>query len=133
MEASTHHHHESHIGHGWFTFAGFMFIIAGASNLIWGFAALDSKDYLSSSGLLVSTMNTWGWVSIIWGAAALIGAMMLLMRTSGAAVYGVTMATLSAIFWLFTLPVLPIWSLVIIGIDVMIVFGLISQSEAVED
>ena len=129
MEASTHGHMETRTGGGWFTFAGVMFILSGASNLIWGFAALDGKEYLAETGLLFSTLNFWGWVSIIWGTAALIGAGLLLTRSSGAVGFGVTMATLSAIFWLFALPVLPIWSLAIIAIDVMIVFGLISSTD----
>ena len=129
MEASTHHHMEERVGGGWFTFAGVMFIISGASNLLWGFAALDSKSYLTEGGLLFSSLNFWGWVSIIWGCLALVGSWLLLSRASSAVVYGVSMATVSAIFWLFALPVLPIWSLAIIAIDVLIVFGLISDAE----
>ena len=132
MEASTHHHVDTESGSGWFTFAGFMFIIAGAANLMWGFAALDSKQYLPEAGLLFSTLDFWGWVSIIWGIAALTCSGMLLTRSSMAVPMGVTMATLSAIFWLFALPVLPIWSLVIIAIDVLIVYGLVSSSETSE-
>ena len=133
MEASTHHHLEHERGHGWFTFAGFMFILSGAANLLWGFAALDEKQYLPADGLLFSTLSFWGWVSVLWGVVALICSAMLLMRTAGAVGLGVTMATLSAIFWLFALPVLPIWSLVIIAIDVLIVYGLISSSESAEE
>lgn len=129
MEASTHHHMEERAGGGWFTFAGVMFIIGGASNLLWGFAALDSKSYLTEGGLLFSTLTFWGWVSIIWGCLAIACAWMLLSRSASAAGFGVAMATLSAIFWLFALPVLPIWSLAIIAIDVLIVFGLISDAE----
>ncbi|MEI7559567.1 MAG: hypothetical protein WCJ63_03140 [Actinomycetes bacterium] len=132
MEASTHHHHEVETRSGWFTFAGFMFIIAGAANLMWGFAALDSKQYLSEAGLLFSTLTFWGWISIIWGVAALVCSWALLTRSSMAVAMGVSMATLSAIFWLFALPVLPIWSLVIIAIDVLIVYGLVSSSESEE-
>lgn len=120
---------EERAGGGWFTFAGVMFIISGASNLLWGFAALDSKSYLTEGGLLFSTLTFWGWVSIIWGCLALVGAWMLLNRSAAAVGFGVAMATLSAIFWLFALPVLPIWSLAIIAIDVLIVFGLISDAE----
>lgn len=129
MEASTHHHMPEKAGGGWFTFAGVMFVISGASNLLWGFAALDRKQYLPEDGLLFSTLDLWGWISIIWGAAALLGAWLLLNQMRSAVVYGVSMATLSAIFWLFAMPVLPIWSLAIIAIDVLIVFGLVSSAE----
>jgi hypothetical protein len=132
MEASTTHHPIDQEHHGWFVLAGILFIVSGAANLLWGIGALNTKSYLSESGLLFSTMTFWGWVSVIWGVAALIGSAMLLGRTSMAMPYGVTMATLSAIFWLFSLPVLPIFSLIIIAVDVMIIYGLISQAEATD-
>ena len=128
MEAHTEHHLPAKTGGGWFTFAGVMFIISGAANLLWGFAALDNKQYLPEGGLIFSTLEFWGWVSVIWGVAALVGAWLLLIRSQAGVWFGVTMATLSAIFWLFALPVLPIWSLVIIAIDVLIVYGLMSDS-----
>jgi hypothetical protein len=43
---------------------------------------------------------------------------------------GIIMAMLSAVFWLFALPVLPIWSLVIVAIDVLIIYGLTAHGDA---
>lgn len=45
---------------GWLTFAGVMFLIGGAANILWGAGALDNKSYLPESGLLFSTLDTWG-------------------------------------------------------------------------
>ncbi len=117
-------------GAGWFTFAGVMFIIAGVANLLWGIGALDTKEYLPESGLLFSSLTFWGWVSIIWALLAFLAAYLLLTRSDFGAGLGVIMAMLSAVFWLFALPVLPIWSLVIISIDVLIIYGLTAHAEA---
>ena len=115
---------------GWYTFAGFMFLIAAVANGLWAWAAFDKAAYLPEGSLLVSNLSFWGWVSVVAAVVALIGSGMLLVRARGAAVYGCVVAALSAVFWLFALPLLPIWSLLIIGIDALIIYGLATSSEA---
>ncbi|MCB0866105.1 MAG: hypothetical protein KDB58_10355 [Solirubrobacterales bacterium] len=110
---------------GWATFAGVMFIIAGAANLIWGIAALDSKEYLPESGLLFSTLTLWGWIAILWGIVVLIGSYLLLSDSPSGPGAGVILATVSAVFWLFALPVLPIFAMTVILIDALIIYGLL--------
>ena|SRR5687767_5749870 len=119
-------------GSGWFTFAGVMFGLAGFSNLLWGIGALDNQQYLPEEGLLASNLEFWGWVSIIVGVSALITSFLLLTRNPWSAGIGMVLASLNAIFWLFALPVLPIWSLVVITIDVLIIYHLAIHSDVVE-
>lgn len=128
MEASTRRPE----GSGWFTFAGVMLIISGVANLLWGIGALDKKEYLPENGLLFSNLTFWGWLSIAWAVVALIGAYLLLTRSPAGVVIGVSLATVSAVFWLFALPVLPIWALTIIAINVLIIHGLITHAEIAE-
>ena len=118
-------------GAGWFTFAGVMFILSGASNLLWGIGALDTKRYLPEDGLLFSNLTLWGWLSIIWAVLALIGAYLLLTRSPWSGGAGLVLATLSALFWLFALPVLPIWAIMVIAIDVLILYGLATHLDDV--
>jgi hypothetical protein len=117
---------------GWLVFAGVMFLIGGAANILWGVAALDNKSYLPESGLLFSTLETWGWISIIWGLVMLATSLMVFARTPTGIALGILVAGVSAVFWLFALPVLPIWSLLIIGLDALIIYGLATQAQAVE-
>lgn len=114
---------------GWYTFAGFMFFIAAVANGLWAWAAFDKAAYLPEGSLLVSNLAFWGSVSIVAAVVALIGSGMLLVRARGAAMYGCVVAALSAVFWLFALPLLPIWSLLIIGIDALIIYGLATSTE----
>jgi hypothetical protein len=130
--ATSHTHSRRPAGAGWFTFAGVMFALAGVSNLLWGIGALDDKKYLPKDGLIVNHLHAWGWVSIIWGLMALAGAFLLLTRNPWSAGVGLVLATLNAVFWLFALPVLPIWSLVVITIDVLIVYHLAIHSDVVD-
>jgi hypothetical protein len=120
------------LGSGWFTFAGIMFGLAGVSNLLWGIGALDSKEYLPENGLLASNLTFWGWVSLVWAVIALIGAYLLFTRSASSAGIGICLAGIHAIFWLFALPVLPIWSLVVMTIDILIIYGLAVHSDVVD-
>ena len=125
MEPST-----KEFGPGWVTFAGVMFVIGGAADIIWGIAAIDGKEYLSESSLLFSTLDFWGAVSIIWGVVLLLGAYLLLSRSPIGVGTGIVLATISAIFSFFTLPALPEHALIAILIDALILYGLVHYGES---
>ncbi|HEX6845254.1 MAG TPA: hypothetical protein VF235_09085 [Actinomycetota bacterium] len=109
---------------GWMMFAGIMFLIGAVANLFWGLGALDNKEYLDSAGLLYSTMETWGWVAVIWGAALAIGAVLLFARVRAAAIVGIVLASVSLVFWMFAMPVYPLYALVPMLLDALIIYGL---------
>ncbi|HEY7455837.1 MAG TPA: hypothetical protein VH703_01070 [Solirubrobacterales bacterium] len=113
---------------GWVTFAGIMFVVAGFANLIWGIGALANKEYLPEDGLLFSTLTFWGWIAIIWGALLLLGSYLVLMESPSGRSTGIVLAVVSAVFWLFALPVLPIFALTAILVDSLIIYGLSSPS-----
>ena len=115
---------EEGIHSGWVTFAGVAFLVAAFANFFWGLGALAEKTYLYEGGLLWSTLNTWGWVAVIWSAVVFVAALLLLFRVSWAPVVGLVLAGLSAIFWLFALPVLPLLALTAIMIDMVVIYGL---------
>lgn len=54
--------------------------------------------------------------------------MLVFARTAAGIGLGIGVAAISAVFWLFALPVLPIWSLLIIGLDALIIYGLATQA-----
>jgi hypothetical protein len=108
----------------WVTFAGIMFLVAGCANIIWGAGALAEKEYLPEGGLLFSTLTFWGWVAIIWGAIVLLGSFLVLTDAPSGRTIGIVLAVVSAVFWLFALPVLPIFALTAILVDSLIIYGL---------
>jgi hypothetical protein len=119
-------------GSSWFTFAAIMFTLAGASNLLWGIGALDNKQYLPENGLIASSLEFWGWLSIVWALMAVTGAVLLFMRNPYSAGVALCLAALNALFWLFAIPVLPIWSLVVISIDVLIIYQLSAHLDVLD-
>ena len=121
-------------GSSWFTFAAIMFTLtAGASNLLWGIGALDNKKSpCPRKVLLASNLTFWGWLSIIWALMALTGAILLFMRNPYSAGVALVLAALNAVFWLFAIPVLPIWSLIVISIDVLIIYQISTHLDVVD-
>jgi hypothetical protein len=109
---------------GWITFAGVVLLLGAVANLFWGLAALDSKSYLDESGLLYSTLNTWGWVALGWSGLLAIGGILVLAGTRSGPVVGIVLASVSCIFWLFALPVMPLFAMTVIFVDVFVIYGL---------
>jgi len=109
---------------GWMTFAGIVFLFSAFANLVWGLGALADKAYLDEGGLLYSTLNTWGWVAVIWSGVVFLGALLLFARVPAAPVVGIVLASVSCLFWLFALPVLPLFAMTVILIDMLVIYGL---------
>jgi hypothetical protein len=111
---------------GWVTFAGVVFLVGAVANLFWGLAALDGASFLDETGLLYnSSLDTWGWVALGWSALLLIGGIALFFsRARWAAITGIVLATISCMFWLFAMPVMPMMALTVILVDVFVIYGL---------
>jgi hypothetical protein len=112
---------------GWVLFAGIVLLVGGVANLFWGLAALDGKSYLDETGLLYNTLETWGWIAIGWSALLLIGSVLLLARTRIGPAVGIVLAAISCFFWLFTLPVMPLYAMTVILVDILVIYGLVTQ------
>jgi hypothetical protein len=115
---------EQHLNSGWITFSAAMLTLGGLGNLIWGLHALDHRQSFYEGGVIWTTLGNWGWIAVLWGALVLIGATLLWLRRDAGVVLGVLLAIVSAAFWLLLLPALPIFSLIAIVIDLLVIYGL---------
>ena len=112
---------------GFVVFAGVMMLMIGAFQAIAGLVALFEDDYylVRPSGLVVNVDYTgWGWLHLILGvliAAAGLGA---LSGQMWARVTGVVLAGLSALANMVFIAAYPVWSLVIITLDVLVIYAL---------
>jgi len=112
-------------GRGWLAFAGSLLLISGAFMIIDGVAAVsDSKIFVGDAKFVVADLNTWGWAFIFFGGfKALIGAGVFTRNTLAVA-GGIVLAGLSVIVELLAAPRYPLWSLVVIALDVLVIYGL---------
>jgi hypothetical protein len=114
---------------GWVTFAGVYLFIVGAMNLIWGIAALAEGDNFNEDGLVWSTLNTWAWIVLILGAFELLVALLILSRSIVGSVMGLFLASVGAIVNFLSLGAYPVWSVIALVINGLIIWALCAHSE----
>lgn len=112
---------------GWVLFGAMMMILLGSFQAIAGLVALfDDGFYLvGSNGLLVNVDYTaWGWVHLAIGVLAVAAGFGLMTGSMWARVTGITLALISAIVNLAFLPAYPIWAVMMITLDVIIIYAI---------
>lgn len=110
-------------GSGWLAFASIMLIVGGIGNFIWGVTAV-AKDELLINRLLFANLTFWGIVFMILGALLVIAGIAVLNKATWARVYAIIFCSLSILFYFMVIWAYPAWSILVIAIDVLIIYGL---------
>jgi hypothetical protein len=120
---------------GWVVFAGTMAIIAGVFNIIQGLVALfDDKYFVVAGGdLLVFDYTAWGWVHLLVGVVMVVVGLGILRGSPWGLVAGVVIAGVNAIVQLGFLAAYPVWSILIIALDVVVIYALIVHGRELAD
>jgi hypothetical protein len=121
---------------GWIFFGAVMLMLLGGFQLIQAFVAFfDDGFYLvSESGLVVDVdYNAWGWVHLLIGVAALLSGMGLLVGNMAARIAGIGVAFLSALVNLAFLSAYPVWSSIIIVVDIIVIYAIIVHGRELKD
>ena len=121
---------------GWVYFAAFMIILAGTFQLIAGFAALLNPDYFKvvDGTLLEFDLTTWGWVHMLLGVLMLCAGTALFNGRMWARVVAMILAMFNLVAQFAFLSEYPIWSLVIIAVDILVIYALtVHGREVIED
>jgi hypothetical protein len=107
--------------------------VVGAFAVIEGFLALFlPTTYITSNGaVLALTFAGWGWLHIILGVLVLAVGLSLLREDvpSWARGTAVLLVALNAIVQLAWLPAYPIWSIIMIVLDVLIIGALVATGD----
>jgi hypothetical protein len=111
-------------GGGWLGFAGTMVLIAATANAVFGITALAGADSSSHDDLLISDLATWGVLFLIVAAIQAMVAVMIFARNPVGALMGILAAMLSGTLALFTILAHPVLSIVVMGLDVLVIFAL---------
>jgi len=112
---------------GWVFFAGIMMVLLGAFHAVAGLAALFNDDWflVTASGLIVSANYTaWGWMHLLLGVLVGAAGFGVMMGQTWARLVGIIVAGLSAIVSLGFLAAYPIWSVLLITLDVIVIYAL---------
>jgi hypothetical protein len=115
---------------GWWVFAGVLLLIAGVLNIIYGIAAIgDAKFFTAHGTFIISSLHTWGWVTLILGVLELFAAFSLFSGGNFGRVVGIVVGSLNAIAALLAIPAYPLWSLALFALSIIIVYKLVEGPE----
>ena len=117
------------VGLGLATFAGVLFLVAGFWNFFAGWAALVRKEYFSEASLLYHNLQVVGWVWLGLGVIQVLASYLIFARKVSGQVLGVVLASLSMLVWFFTIGAYPMWAMMIVALNALIIYGLTAHSE----
>src|SRR5690348_7146576 len=112
-----------------------MMIMIGCFHALAGLVALFKDEYYVTrpSGLVVNVDYTaWGWTHLILGIVVALAGCALFAGQMWARVVGVLLAGLSAIANMAFIAAYPVWSIIIITLDVVVIFALIVHGRDVK-
>ena len=121
---------------GWIVFASFMMFLVGAFQAIQGLVALfDDGFYLvRENGLVVDVnYNVWGTIHLIVGILLILSGAGVLTGNLAARTVGVILAGLSALANLVFIEAYPLWSILIITVDVLVIYALTVHGRELKD
>jgi hypothetical protein len=112
-------------GYGLVLFAGVLLLVSGFWNLIYGIAAIaQSHVFVANAHYVFGNLRAWGWVTLIFAILLLVAGAGIMVGNQLARWFGVVVLALNLIEQMFSIPSYPFWSLTIIALDVVALYGL---------
>jgi hypothetical protein len=114
---------------GFIIFAAAMMIMIGTFHVIAGLAALFNEDfYVVRPGYdLELDTQAWGWLHIVGGIIVGLAGMFLITGATWARLVAIVVAFLSAIYSFYSIPYYPVWSILILALDIGVIWALIAH------
>ena len=111
---------------GWAAFAGMVMFIVGSLDALWGLGAVLNDDIVvvGGHGAIIADITTWGWVHMILGAVVALTGIGLLLGRQAARWVAVILVAINAIAQIVWFPAAPLWSFLLILLDVTIIYQL---------
>jgi len=118
---------------GFTYFAAIVMFMVGTFHAIAGFAGiLENEFYVATRNYVFEFDATaWGWIHLIAGLVVIFAAAGLFSGAVWARTVGVTMAVISAIANFGFIPYYPVWSIVIIALDIAVIWALTAHGRDV--
>src|SRR6478672_1366105 len=126
MSTSTNERSRSGLAAGFIVFAGVAMVMIGALHALQGLVALFNDDFyvVGQKWIFEFDLTTWGWIHLIGGLLVLVAGFFVFNGAVWARVVGIAAAALSAVLNFMWLPYYPVWGLIIIALDVMVIWAL---------
>ncbi len=114
---------------GWAVFAGVILLMVGFLNFFYGLAGILNDDVVTvgGRGVIVWDFTAWGWIHLILGVIMTLTAVGLFVASSWARWAAVFFATVNAIAQIGLITAFPLWSILVIALDVLVIYNLTTR------
>ncbi len=115
---------------GWVVFAGVIMLVLGFMDAMWGLAAVINNEVVTvggRGGVVVWDITAWGWAHLILGTIVALTGLGLLAGQGWARWFGVFFVSLNVLVQFGTFGLFPLWSIMIIAIDIVILYQLTAR------
>lgn len=111
---------------GYTLFASVMLLVIGTFHIVAGIAGIVEDDFYVVGVKWVFELDAtaWGWIHLIGGIIVFASGIGVLIGNVAARTIGVIVAAVSAIANFVWLPYYPVWSVVMIALDVAVIWAL---------
>lgn len=111
---------------GWIAFAAIFMVLAGFFQAIFGLTALFNSTVIVSapSSVWLVDLTTWGWAHLLLGVILAVAGLSLIKGSMWARVVAVIVVGISAIANFLSIPIYPLWSLIIITVDIFVIYAI---------
>jgi hypothetical protein len=108
-------------------FAATLMMVVGAIQFLQGLVAvIDGRAFFVATPNYLLSLNatSWGWIHIIFGAVVGVAGFFVLTGNVVARTVGIALAAGQAIVNFVWLPYYPIWGVIVIAVDVLVIWAL---------
>jgi hypothetical protein len=111
---------------GFAMFAGVLMMVAGLWSVLAGIAAIVNDDVFVTTPAYVYSFDItgWGWIHLVLGVMVALAGIGVVQGATWGVVVGIVLASLSALVNFAFIPYYPVWSVLIIALDVVVIWGL---------
>jgi hypothetical protein len=117
---------------GWIVFGAFMLVVSGTFQIIWALTALfrDEVFVVGRNGNVINIDYTaWGWIHLIIGVLAFATGLALFTGAYWARSVAVVLCFISAVSQLLVIFSYPVWAVIVIALDILVVYAIIAHGE----
>ncbi len=107
-------------------FGSMMMLMLGMFDFFQGLAALFRKGFyvIAPNYAFAVDVTTWGWIHMFLGILVAAAGIYLLLGKMWARIIGVIVALVSAVWNFQSIPYYPIWSILIIALDILAIWAI---------
>lgn len=113
------------VGGGWLLFSAVVLVSAGVMRIFDAFWAFDHDDGVAENLLFFKdNITVYGWFWLILGILLIVAGISVLNGAEWARWFGIFVAAIAAVGSMTWIYAFPIWSMVGIGVSLLVIYGL---------